>query len=105
MPRPWLGLAIVSGVLLAVMLVYAAFAQDRPAHCAGQATIAAHLELKYGERRIAMAVVNDSTLAEIYVSETGSWTLIYTMANGVSCLIISGRGWQMMAEVPKGRGS
>ena len=99
MPRLWLGLALVSGTLLVMLLAHAALSQTQQ-FCAHRDKMVEHLSLKYGEHRTAVAVVNEGTLAEVFISDGGAtWTLLYTMTNGVSCMIASGRDWRGLSAM------
>lgn len=42
---------------------------------------------------------------EIAVSPTGSWTVLLTIPGGVTCLVDSGEGFQILEAKPKGQDS
>ena len=39
-------------------------------------------------------------MLELYASpETGTWTILVPLPNGLSCLVASGEAWERVAEV------
>ncbi len=57
-----------------------------------------HLGSKYSEAPVAMGLANNGGVIEVLSSKMGeSWTIIITMPNGDSCLIVAGESW---TEVP-----
>ena len=41
-----------------------------------------------------MGLAGQSAVIELFVSTTGSWTLMATDTKGVACLIAAGEAWQ-----------
>lgn len=46
-----------------------------------------------------MGLTANGGLLEVITSKTGSWTIIVTKPNGMSCGIVSGMSWEYTAEV------
>ena len=46
---------------------------------------------------------NQQTVVELYVGGNGSWTILVTLTNGMSCIAASGQKWTgtEFAEAPK----
>jgi hypothetical protein len=85
-----LRLAVALGALA---LTPPADAEGRP--CADRATVIERLESRYGEVRQAMGLNRGNAVVEVFASaETGTWTILVTTPNGVSCLIASGDLWE-----------
>jgi hypothetical protein len=58
------------------------------------------LEEKYKESLTGGGIQNETQLLEIWTSaETGTFTVIITRADGVSCIAATGKSWQQVAEV------
>lgn len=53
---------------------------------------------KYDESPMAVGIVgkNDFGLMEIFTSKTGSWSFVVTGSNGVSCLVATGKAFEMI---------
>lgn len=85
-----LGLA---GMILATQAGYAA------PQCAKRTMVLDQLGQKYGETRRGMGVAANNTVMEMFASDTsGSWTIIVTLPDGMSCLVASGQGYESVAE-------
>jgi len=46
-----------------------------------------------------MGVSTNGSLVELYTSENGTWTLMLTRPDGVSCLIAAGQNWEAFDAV------
>ncbi len=53
----------------------------------------AYLKETYRERPHALGTINEKGAVEVLLSESGSFSIIFTYANGVSCLVAAGQGW------------
>ena len=87
----------LASVCLAFLLPVGAFAQG--AVCGDRAAIIEKLSKKYGEHRVGLGLSRENGVVEIYTSEaTGSWTILMSLPNGVTCLMAAGAAWE--AEDP-----
>jgi hypothetical protein len=69
----------------------AANAQQSPQqNCAPRADIVDRLAQGYQETQIGVGFVNETTITEVYKSESGSFTFINTDPQGNSCMMASG---------------
>ena len=62
--------------------------------CAERNEIVSRLENGYHEMASAIGVSGNGGVIELYTSSKGSWTLILTQPDGVSCLIAAGESWE-----------
>jgi len=70
------------------------------ARCADHTLVVKRLNEIYGESRRAMGVVTGQTVLEVYASdESGSWSITITQPGGPTCLVASGGGFRMAAEL------
>ena len=77
---------LVAGVFLAGMA------------CGDRASVVERLSEKYGESQVAAEMIDPLTVGEVWASsETGSWSVLVTSAEGRTCLVKAGGGW---FEVP-----
>lgn len=54
----------------------------------------ANLEQVYGEKKIGLGLgPGGSAVFELFVAESGTWTLLVTRTNGRSCIAASGDNW------------
>ncbi|MEM1199506.1 MAG: hypothetical protein AAGI06_09375 [Pseudomonadota bacterium] len=90
--------------LLATMMVAGvlSFSYTVPAHaamaCGPHKKLTKALTGKYKEARKGLGLVASRRVMEVFVSESGSWTLVMTDLNGVSCIIAAGHSWE---DAPK----
>lgn len=67
-------------------------------NCGARDQILGRLESKYGESRQSIGLVPDNGVVEVYASkETGTWTILLTQPNGMTCLIASGQAFEDVA--------
>ena len=62
--------------------------------CGARADVVKMLKENFGERAMAHGIAHSGTLAEVFISPGGTWTIIATSPNGISCMIGSGESWE-----------
>ncbi len=67
------------------------------AECGTYDKVKAFLAKKYQERVYATGLVGPRGAMEIYVSEAGTWTVLLTTPQKISCIVAAGDSW---ADVP-----
>lgn len=83
--------------ILTAGLLIAATGFVQPVHaanCAMRDVVVDRLEGKYSERLTAGGLQTSKSIMEVWSSdETGTFTVILTHPNGVSCIVASGTHW------------
>jgi hypothetical protein len=69
--------------------------------CGPHTEIAEKLSNQFEERQSAVGLANNGTLLEVFTSKVGSWTILFTRPDGISCLIVTGNSWLETAEPAK----
>ena len=68
--------------------------------CGPRDQIVAALDGKFGEYRIGGGVTpNAASIIEIFVSESGTWTVVETTPDGVSCIAAVGTDFEITTPV------
>ncbi len=67
-------------------------AQQRP--CGQRSDVVRMLRERFGEAPIAHGLANTGAVAEVFISSKGSWTIVATSPNGLTCMVGSGESWQ-----------
>ena len=68
--------------------------------CGKRSDIIKHLSGEYQEKPVAIGLADDGSLIEILTTTDGStWTLMFSRANGMSCLVATGKDWQSLPRV------
>ena len=73
--------------------------------CTKRASMVDALSKKYEEQRRGIGVASKAGVMEFYVSQKGTWTMLMTMPNGMSCIMAAGRDWEEIAATPIGTNS
>ncbi len=96
---PAKAIALVFGsVAFAMVLLLGAMLVSRPANaqelCLLRADAVTQLNGKYKEQVVGRGLVEDGrAMFELFVSESGTWTVVVTDTKGRSCLVGGGEGW------------
>ena len=95
MRAPPTGLALVVASVLATSFHAAAAAQEAAANvvCDQRNTFVQALEQKFSEQPVALGLTSDGKVLEVLASASGSWTMIVTAPNGLSCVLTAGEAW------------
>lgn len=82
-------------------------AQAQNGICGERDAIVNRLQDKYGETRQSMGLQRNNGVVEIFASEeSGTWTILVTLPNGMTCLVAAGEAWDntiAIEDTPKGR--
>lgn len=64
------------------------------------------LETSYGESRMGAGLRGQASLFEVWASaDSGTWTILVTDTEGISCVMASGDTWLDMPTVPAALGA
>lgn len=80
------------GASIVALLSAPAYSEENV--CGKRDDIVSRLESGYQEFNSAMGMSTNGGLVELYTSEKGTWTLMLTQPDGVSCLIAAGQNWE-----------
>lgn len=73
------------------------------AECGPRDKIGAFLGKKWKEVRQSVALTGHQPqplIAELFVAESGTWTLLVTNPEGISCIYIAGTAWEAVEPIP-----
>jgi hypothetical protein len=62
--------------------------------CVEHDEIVAHLSKKYQESQFASGTIGQIAVMEVFVGKTGSWTVVITGLDGMSCIVAAGENWE-----------
>ena len=51
------------------------------------------LNAKYQESQRALGLINDKAMMEVYISAKGTWTMVVTNDQDMSCVLAAGEAW------------
>lgn len=85
-------IAWVAAITMAVMLfVPAAHAEPL---CVERKTALKSLEKTYSEAPVSIGLASNGSVIEVLASSSGSFTIILTQPNGLSCVMAAGENWE-----------
>ena len=93
-------LRVFGGTFLALGLLLAckAAVAEEP-RCTTQSEITKQLEERYGEVPVSLGLSSAGKLVQVFSTEDGAtWTLVFTQPDGLSCVVATGRYWQMATQ-------
>lgn len=83
----------IPALLLAAALIPAAASAQT--NCAAREKVVQNLESGYGEAFAGGGLRNAQQIFEVWFSqEKGTWTILLTRADGVSCIMATGTNWR-----------
>lgn len=84
---------LTSSLVAAAMLASVpATAQEQV--CGEREIIVHQLENKHGEFRRSVGLQDNMVVVEVFASEHGTWTILFTKPTGISCFMAVGRSWE-----------
>ena len=92
----------IAGSLLALIIASPAAAQVACTPDRGK--IIEQLSGRYQEETVAMGLTESGAVLEVLASTVGSWTILITRPDGVSCVVTSGEAWDTVPLPVKGEG-
>jgi len=79
-----------------VIFIWSGFAspvQGQPL-CGERGKVLSSLKDKYEEVPVSIGLANNGTVVEVLASDKGSFTILTTRPDGLTCLVSAGNSWQ-----------
>ena len=73
-------------------------AAAQPMACNEHTVIVSALTEHYKEKRESMGLTKDGNLIEVFVSGAGSWTILMTTKEKMTCAMAAGQHWQSLPK-------
>lgn len=82
----------------ALLIAWSAFSSPAMAEimCGDREEVIDSLENVHKESPISMGLATNGAVVEIFSSKTGTFTIIMTHPNGLSCLVTAGEFWETL---------
>ena len=75
-------------------------AQATNNRCIPRPNALTQLDAQFKERPVSIGLAATGAVVEVLTSETGTWTILVTTPQGVSCVIAAGKFWE---DLPKAK--
>ena len=73
--------------------------------CAERAHVLEHLGKKFSESPVAMGMAANGGVMEVLSTDDGNtWTVVITMPDGKTCMLLSGENWEALPHLPASLG-
>ncbi|MER9869071.1 hypothetical protein NKJ35_18155 [Mesorhizobium sp. M0136] len=69
-------------------------------YCVEHGELVAHLSEKFQERQFALGLIGHEAVMEVFVAETGTWSIVVTDIAGRSCIVAAGDNWENVIALP-----
>ena len=92
--RSPLATAALLGILALSPVSLAGPASAEPRACGAHDKIVKKLGSRFKEKRQAFGLINSSRMMEVFVSQSGSWTIVVTTPDKISCIVATGESWE-----------
>ena len=70
--------------------------------CGEHSEVVENLKKNYSEVPVYIGLGNKGTVIEILAAPSGSFTILYTRPNGLSCILAAGTAWEKAKKVEPG---
>lgn len=70
--------------------------------CGTRDSVIAKLNNKYGETRRGVGLAGSTMIFEVWALEGGTWTILRTTPNGLTCVMAVGDNWHTDELEPQG---
>ncbi len=90
----------LTAILGALLIGWSAFSPPAQAQaiCGERRAVVATLEKTYSETPVSMGLASNGAIIEILASPLGTFTIILTRPNGLTCVMAAGESWE---DLPK----
>ncbi len=90
----------LTAILGALLIGWGAFSSSAQAQtiCGERGAIVASLEKTYSEAPVSMGLGSNGAIIEVFASPSGTFTIILTRPNGLTCVMAAGENWE---DLPK----
>jgi hypothetical protein len=83
-----------TSLIAAMALMAATSTAAAQSVCGTRETLLKQLDKEYQEAPIGIGLASNGAVVELLTSNGGTWTLMVTRPNGMTCLIGTGEAWQ-----------
>lgn len=87
-------MTMTSALVASVSIALVSFAASAQSVCSERAKFVDQLAVNYAENTVGLGLVNNGNVLEILVSKNGTWTILVTKPDGISCVVATGEAWE-----------
>ncbi len=84
----------IASLLVAAAAMAGASLAHADTFCGDRGKLIETLAQKYDEVPSAFGIIGQKNLIELFVSKSGSWTMLMTPSSGATCIMAAGQSWE-----------
>ncbi len=90
----------LTAILGALLIGWGAFSSSAQAQaiCGERDAIVAGLEKIYSEAPVSMGLESNGAIIEIFAAPSGTFTIVLTRPNGLTCVMAAGENWEDLPD-------
>ena len=90
----------LTAILGALLIGWGAFSSSAQAQtmCGERSAVVGSLEKTYSETPISMSLASNGAVIEILASPSGTFAIILTQPNGLTCVMAAGENWEDLPD-------
>jgi len=92
---------VIKWLTLALLLISSGAAWGQQYCAPDRKPVIDLLHNKYNEVPVVRGLANNNTMLEVFASPEGSWTILVTRSDGVTCAMASGQNLEILPTRPK----
>jgi hypothetical protein len=85
-----------------VILSHSSVAAQAALQCGQRAGVTETLQQNFSEQPVSIGLANNGAVIEVFASQNGSFTIMMTQTNGLSCIIAAGDNWENLGTILSG---
>lgn len=85
---------VLPSLICACLTQFAAVPAFASLQCASHEKMIELLSKRFSEVPKAIGLVGQKRVMEVYVSKTGTWTILVTNSEGQTCILAAGNNWE-----------
>jgi hypothetical protein len=98
------GMARIATIALAAWLAALPWGGADAAFCASNDFVAADLKARFAETPVAVGLILDSKVMQVFASDIGTWSVVLTDTRGIACIVAAGTDWTTVTPPPEPEG-
>ncbi len=95
--------AMLGGLIVVLALLTSVASGGGSVHaqsnCETRTSLIAKLDKGFGEQPIAIGLASTGNILEVLISTDGTWTILVTSPDGLTCIAAAGEHWQTLKQV------
>ncbi len=89
---------LVVGLAILASVAFSGGPAHAQSNCETRSSLIGKLDKGFDERPIAIGLASTGNLLEVLISPAGTWTILITRPDGMTCIAAAGEHWQTIKK-------